>query len=583
MKLKLQGKLLMLIISILIVFSITTIVLSYYQINKITIYDIEQKLDGDLKLGYTLINEKHPGEWKVEGEKLYKGNVLIGDGSSENGNYEIVDEILKQTKSVATIFMKNKNLKLQEKDGYMEAPYVRVSTNVKDSNGKRAVGTKLSEEVANVIENGEDYIGEANVVGTLYQTKYTPIRDSKGEVIGIWFVGVQKEHVNKSISKVVYEFALLSMLFLVVAVLIVILFVRNISKRIKELLVAIKSVENQDLTVHCTINSSDEIGDIAKALNNLVKRLNNLLNEFKLSTDMVTETSASLTDIAEQTTISVGQVARTIEDVAYGAGEQAKDMEIGATKTNELADKIERVTKSSNKMRDISLGTNKIINRGFETVELLTDKSKKNSEATIKVNDIVLEVDKRSVEIGSITDTIGQIADQTNLLALNAAIEAARAGEQGRGFAVVAEEVRKLAEESGRAVNEIKNIVEGIQIKSKEAVNSMLETKDVVSESIRVVDNTKDIFDEIMKSIEQLAEITSEVREYSEDMNTSKGDIVSIVENLSAVSEETSAATEEVSASTEEQLASMEEISSSIDNLAQMAKKLQNEINKFKL
>jgi len=92
------------------------------------------------------------------------------------------------------------------------------------------------------------------------------------------------------------------------------LFVRNISKRIKELLVAIRSVENQDLTVYCTINSSDEIGDIGKALNNLVKRLNNLLKEFKLSTDMVTETSASLNDITEETTISVGQVAMAIED-----------------------------------------------------------------------------------------------------------------------------------------------------------------------------------------------------------------------------------------------------------------------------
>lgn len=111
---------------------------------------------------------KYPGQWRIEGEKLYKGQVLIGDGTEANGSYEIVDVVLRQTKSVSTIFMKNTNVVLEKKDGYMEAPYVRVSTNVKDSNGKRAVGTKLSQTVADVIEKGEDFIGEANVAGTQY-------------------------------------------------------------------------------------------------------------------------------------------------------------------------------------------------------------------------------------------------------------------------------------------------------------------------------------------------------------------------------------------------------------------------------
>lgn len=110
----------------------------------------------------------------------------------------------------------------------------------------------------------------------------------------------------------------------------------------------------------------------------------------------------------------------------------------------------------------------------------------------------------------------------------------------------------------------------------------MSETKEIVTENSRAVDDTKNTFNEIRMAIKQLAE-TSSQEDYSEEMNISKGEIVSIVENLSAVSEETSAGTEEVSASTQEQLASMEQINSSIKNLAQISQKLQSEINKFKL
>ena len=583
MKLKLQGKLLLIVISILCVLGISTILLARYEITKMAIYEIEQKLNGDLNLGYSLLNAKYPGDWVTEGEKLYKGDTLLGDGTIASGDYEIVDEIQRQTGSVATIFIKNDRIKLNQIDGQAEAPYVRVATSVKDDNGGRVVGTKLSKRVADVVEEKGEYIGEAVVAGKLHMAKYISIKDKNGRIVGIWFVGVPKDHIYKEINKINFVFAAISFTIMLIGAGISVLFIRNITKKIKEIVSVIKQIEAQNLTVHCNIKSNDEIGDMANSLNNLIGTLRNLINRFSDSSTSVAETSTLLSDITMQTTTAVEEVARAIEDIAKGATEQAKEMEDGMVKVSDLAKRIDHVASASSQMNLISMETNEISQKGLQVVELLMEKSIETSQSTEKVSQNILEVDNRSQKIGTIIDTIGQISQQTNLLALNAAIEAARAGEQGKGFAVVAEEVRKLAEASSRAVSEIKSLVEGIQTQSKYAVLAMKEARNIVEDNDKAVEDTKNIFEKIQSKINNLVKDVSEIEIYSKSMGIDKDEIVGLIENLSAVAEETSASTQQVSASTEEQLASMEEITSSSQSLAEMAKQLQNAINEFRI
>lgn len=583
MKLKLQGKLLLIIISLQLIFGIVTIVGAKNEITNAAIYELNKKLDGDLNLGYSLLDNRYSGDWVIRNEKLYKGDALIGDGTEKNASFEIVDEVLEKTNSVATIFIKNENVKLEQKDGYMEAPYVRVSTNVKKTHGSRAVGTKLSKKVADVIEEGKDYTGEANVAGKIYQTKYTPIKNKKGEILGIWFVGVEKSNINDGISKMIFRFAIISIIFVFIGTLISIVFIRNIVKKIRDIVSTMTEVEEKNLNTYCKVKSNDEIGDIAVSLNNLTNTLRNLIENFRDSTKTVAKTSSFLSDITSQTVTATDEVARAIEEISKGATEQAKDMENSTYKISELASEIEIVAKSASQMNNISHETNEISNSGLVIVETLTEKSKKTNDATMRVSNSILEVDTKAQEIESIIGTIGQIAQQTNLLALNASIEAARAGEYGRGFSVVAEEIGNLAKQSEQAVNDINNLIEGMQTQSKIAVDTMIQAKEIVKENNKIVDEAGTIFNTIINSVKNLTERIYEVEEYSNKMNNSKDEIISIIENLSAVSEETSASTQEISASTEEQLASIEEISSSSYDLAEMAKGLEKEINQFKL
>ena len=126
------------------------------------------KARSDLQTGMEIIDMKYPGAWRAEGDKLYKGEELI------NNNFEIVDEIGRLTNgNTATIFLHD----------------VRITTNV-IADGERALGTEVSSEVAEkVLKQGEIYLGQANVVGHTYQSAYMPIKDARGEIIGIWYVG----------------------------------------------------------------------------------------------------------------------------------------------------------------------------------------------------------------------------------------------------------------------------------------------------------------------------------------------------------------------------------------------------------
>ncbi|SHH14925.1 methyl-accepting chemotaxis protein [Tepidibacter thalassicus] len=402
--------------------------------------------------------------------------------------------------------------------------------------------------------------------------------------MGWYIVSTMYMDEIKSVTKgMLFYAALIGLVVLIIASIVGIIFANKITNPIKEIVSDMNKVKDGDFTVRSNIKSNDEIGLLSDNFNVMVENVKKLLLDAKQVSEEVSEAATNLAATSEETSASSEEIARTVEEIARGASEQASDAENGAKLAASLDDKFNKLAKNTDVMFKNANEVMEINTLGVKVVNELKEKTNLNNESINKIEIAIKQLSEKSSYIEDILDTIRSIADQTNLLALNASIEAARAGEAGRGFAVVAEEIRKLAEGSSNATNEIKEIVDAIQEESKNTVQIMNEVRNVSVDQTKSVKDVNDAFEKISTSIDAIANEIDEVNRFVNDIIKDKDLIVESIENISAVSEETAAASQEVSASTQQQAMAVEEVAKSAEKLNELSLKLNNQIDKFRV
>ena len=225
---------------------------------------------------------------------------------------------------------------------------------------------------------------------------------------------------------------------------------------------------------------------------------------------------------------------------------------------------------------DIARGSGKTLDEALEQIRHIETTTSQSAET-------VTSLGERSKKIGEIVGTISGIAEQTNLLALNAAIEAARAGEHGRGFAVVADEVRKLAESSQQAAQEISDLITVTTKETQDAVDGMQQGSEEVKVGAQKILAMDESFRKIIEIVEEVSNQVQNISEVIASMDAGTKAIVHHVDTISVESSKAAEEAESVSAATEEQTASVQEIANASHSLAEMAAELQANVQKFKL
>lgn len=358
---------------------------------------------------------------------------------------------------------------------------------------------------------------------------------------------------------------------------------RSIAKPIIRLNGQIQQVAQGDLTVSVKPSSKDEIGQLTTHFNQMVESMRGLITSVDKSVESVNESAISLTAVAEETIAASEEVARAIGEVAAGATQQAQDSDEANHLAQSLSEQIENVNGNVEHMTNLSKQAEVTNQKGLAQMNALREKSAESDEVIKNVGVVIDNLSVQVREIEKVIHTITEISDQTNLLALNASIEAARAGESGKGFAVVAQEVRKLAEQSANAAQQVKSTITSIETETQLVVKEMEQTIAISHLQNQAVSETEVAFNEISNTIGDIISSINHIKADVDNINGVKDEVVSSIQSIASIAEESAAASEEVSASTEEQVRALGSVTQAAVTLNESSSKLAEMIRHFKI
>ncbi|MDX8363754.1 methyl-accepting chemotaxis protein [Cytobacillus sp. IB215665] len=338
-----------------------------------------------------------------------------------------------------------------------------------------------------------------------------------------------------------------------------------------------------DLTSRLDESRTGSLKPIALSINEMSDEWHQLIKKVYDVSIQVSERSNELSSSTEMNNKATEQLALALQGVASGTENQLSKTASTSQFMSDVSSGINQVASSIQSVASLTETTSKQANIGTDAVTKTAAQMTQIQQQAVFASEIVNKFGEKSKAIGKIVTLITEIAEQTNLLALNAAIEAARAGEHGKGFAVVADEVRKLAEQSGSATEDIRKLIEEIQSEADKAVQSMIVGKTDVTDGLSLINQTGQAFKEITKMIEEIATQSKEVSTTVEHVNASANNIVIASEEIVNITEQSSANTQNVAALTEEQSATMEDISHATVVLANTAAELQGMVGRFKV
>lgn len=506
------------------------------------------------------------GEFTMNGDTLTKGTKTL------SGDYDLIDRIKEEQDVELSLFYGD----------------TRILTTLTDETGKREINTKISADIYEKLQKGEDYFStDIKLFGKPYSGYYVPLyQPGTKDVIGSIFCGRSQDQVIKGMRSTILSmsFAMFGMFVVtfIIVLFMVIRIVKSLDGAVNNLGNVARGVLNFEMRPQL-LDRGDEVGDIARAIQSLIDSLHEIITSITDSSKALEEFSDKFSSSFKLISTSISNVNIAVDEIAGGATSQAHETMSANQRVNEMGQALEETSLNVETLNSSSQKMKEYNKTAGKNLEELTEISEKTKDSVNEVQKQTNLTNQSAQQIREATELITDIAAQTNLLSLNTSIEAARAGENGRGFAVVADQIRNLSEQSRQSAERIVQIVNDLLENSDTSVKTMNEVTDNIKVQNDKLSETEQMFKSLNTEIHEVSDAITQISEQTTALNMHKQTVTGIVDNLASIAEENAASTEETSASMMELNDIVTECHEAIGELTRLAVQLAENTKHFEM
>ncbi|MBM7690673.1 methyl-accepting chemotaxis protein [Peribacillus deserti] len=344
---------------------------------------------------------------------------------------------------------------------------------------------------------------------------------------------------------------------------------------------AIKAASG-DLTEDLALSKSDdEIRSLGEAFNHMLFNLRDMVQKIDKNFQETNEKVIYISQESSRASEQAETISRAIREISLGADNSAASIQTTAESVEDVITIARDVQNKANSSSDKSSEMVQELVESKQVIHSLISGIQQLADDSIHSLEAVKRLEENAKKVEQIIQLVGDIAGQTNLLALNASIEAARAGEHGKGFAVVAEEVRKLADESAKAVQGISSLIQNIQQDVQGVVKQITDQVDSAKTEANKGTKTNEVIEEMTVSVNNVAEAVRDITKLVDQQMESIQETSAQSQEVAAIAEQTSAGAVQVASATEDQARVIAKVEGLAGELKVQAEQLKQTITHF--